>query len=161
MRFIKKDIDKRLLILVIVLLILITSLIIYYEAAFHKLSANYNKNRKIFGDLTADAIIEEFNKTSNIKENILNYKSYLEKKYNELDTLNKNLRSQAESLKAELSLIKSQMEYQKAKEAGPTEQFRLFQSKNDEISRLNGKIKELCSKLEDYNISDSNCFVTN
>ena len=160
MKFIKKDIDKRLLVLVIVLLVLLASLTIYYEAAFHKLLTRYNKNQKIFGDLTADAIIEEFNKTSSIKENILTYKSYLEKKYDELDTLNKNLKNQVESLKSELSLVKSQMDYQRAKEAGPTEQFRLFQGKNDKITKLNAKIRELCSKLGAYNISDRDCFDT-
>lgn len=157
MKFIRKDIDKRLLVLVIALIVLLVSLTAYYELTFHKFLSRYDKDQQIFGDLTADAIIEQFNKTSNIKENVLKYKSYLEKKYDELDTMNKNLKSQAESLKSELSLIKSQIEYQKAKEIGPTEQFRLFQSKNDEIAKLNARINELCAKLESYNVSDKGC----
>ena len=62
-----------------------------------------------------------------------------------------------ESLKAELTLVKSQIEYQKSKELGPTTQFTLFQSKVEEIKRLNENVNELCSKLESYNISDAHC----
>ena len=88
MKFIQKDIDKRLLVLVIVLLILLTSVIIYYEVTLRNLKNNYNKSQQIFGGLTANVINEEFNKTSSIKETVQKYKEYLEKKYDELNTLN-------------------------------------------------------------------------
>lgn len=157
MKFINKDIDKRLLVLVVTLLVLLASLTIYYELTFTELLNKYNKNQEIFGGLTADAIIEDVNKTSNLKENVLRYKAYLEKRYDDLNTLNKNLKKEIESLKEELTLVKSQIEYQKAKEIGPTEQFRLFQSKNIEVKKLKEKIKEFCKKLQAYNITESYC----
>jgi len=154
---IRKDIDKRLLLFVVMLLVLLASLTIYYEVRLASMSKRYNKDQQIFGGLTADAVIEQFNKTSNLKENVLRYKEYLEKRFDELNTLNKNLKNEVEGLKAELTLVKSQIEYRKAKELGPTEQFRLFQSRNDEITKLKEKTRELCSTLKSYNISDDNC----
>ena len=112
-------------------------------------------------DKHADAVIEEFNKTSSIKENVRKYKEYFEKKYDDLNTINQNLKVEIENLKAELMLIKSQIECQKARDLGPTENFRLFQNKNDEINKLNKKVKELCSELEAHNLSDSTCFGVN
>ena len=157
MKLIKRDIDKRLLFLVIVLLVLSTSVIIYYELTLRNLKSRYNKSQEIFGGLTADAILEEFNKTSSIKEMVEKYRENVERKYDELNTINKNLRNEIENLQAELRLVKSQIEYQKAKDISPTEQFRLYQNKNEEISKLKEKIKELCSKLQSANISDIDC----
>ena len=148
----QKDINKRLLVLVIVLLVLLASFTIYYTLSFTNLLKRYNKNQEIFGEITANAIIDQFNKTS-----VQTYKDYLERRYNDLSTLNKKLRDEIVNQKSELIHIQSQLEYQKAKEIGPTEQFRLFQSKNDEISRLNDKVKELCSELQAHNITDKNC----
>ena len=152
MKFMQKDINKRLLVLVIVLLVLLASFTIYYTLSFTNLLKRYNKNQEIFGEITANAIIDQFNKTS-----VQTYKDYLERRYNDLSTLNKKLRDEIVNQKSELIHIQSQLEYQKAKEIGPTEQFRLFQSKNDEISRLNDKVKELCSELQAHNITDKNC----
>ena len=154
---IRKDIDKRFLFLVVMLLVLLVSLTVYYEVRLAGISKRYDKSPQIFGGITADAAIEQFNKTSNLKENVLKYKEYLEKRFDELNTLNKNLKSEVESLEAELKLVKSQIEYQKAKELGPTEQFRLFQSKSDEIIKLKEKTRELCLTLKSYNLSDDNC----
>ena len=153
MKFIQKDIDKRLLFMVITLLILLTAVTIYYAFAFEKLLKRYNKNQEVFGEITANAVVEQFNKTS-----FQNYKEYLESRYDELNTLNKNLRSELVDVKYELILLKSQIEYQKAREIGPTEQFRLFQSKNDEINKLNEKVKELCSDIEYHNMTNKQCF---
>ena len=143
------------------LLILLASSTTYYEVTLRNIENRYNKHQETFGNLTADAVTEQFNKTTNLKENIVKYKEYLERRYDELNTLNKNLKNEVESLKAESAVAKSQIEYQKAQELGPTEQFKLFQNKNDEIAKLKEKIKELCSKLETYNVSDSNCFGIN
>ena len=157
MKFIQKDINKRLLVLVIVLLILLSSITIYYEAALRHVLNKYNKDHEIYGEFTANVVINEFNKTSNMKENAQKYKEYLEKRYDDLNTLNDNLRKNIEGLRAELNLVKSQIDYQKAREVGPTEQFRLFQNKNEEISKLRIIIKQLCTKLGAYNASDANC----
>ena len=153
MKFIQKDIDKRLLFMVITLLILLTAVTIYYAFAFEKLLKRYNKNQEVFGEITANAVVEQFNKTS-----FQNYKEYLESRYDELNTLNKNLRSELVDVKYELILLKSQIEYKKASDIGPTEQFRLFQSKNDEINKLNEKVKELCSDIEERNMTNKQCF---
>ena len=152
MKFMRKDINKRLLVLVIVLLVLLTSFTIYYAVAFTNLLNRFNKNQEIFGELTANAIIDQFNKTS-----VQTYKDYLERRYNDLSTVNQKLKDEVINLKSEIIVLKSQLEYQKAKDVGPTEQFRLFQSKNDEISRLNGKVKELCSELEAHNTTSKDC----
>ena len=152
MKFIQKDINKRLLIFVIVLLVLLTAFTIYYTITFTNLLNRYNKNQEIFGEITANALIDQFNKTS-----VQTYKDYLERKYDDLNTMNKNLQNEIISLKYQILILKSQVEYQKAKDAGPTEQFRLFQSKNDEIGRLNDKVKELCNELAANNISNKEC----
>ena len=148
----QKDINKRLLILVIVLLVLLTSFTIYYTVTFTSLLNRFNKNQEIFGELTANAIIDQFNKTS-----VQTYKDYLERKYNDLSTVNQKLKDEVINLNSEIVVLKSQLEYQKAKELGPTEQFRLFQIKNDEINRLNGKVKELCSEFQARNITNKDC----
>ena len=152
MKFIQKDVNKRLLVFVIVLLVLLTSFTIYYTVTFTNLLKRYNKNQEIFGELTANAIIEQFNKTS-----VQTYKDYLERKYDDLNTMNKNLQNEIINLKYQILVLKSQVEYQKAKDAGPTEQFRLFQSKNSEIGKLNDKVKELCSELAANNITGREC----
>ena len=157
MKFIQKDINKRLLVLVIVLLILLSGITIYYEVALRHVLNKYNKDHEIYGEFTANIVINEVNKTSNLKENVQKYKEYLEKKYDDLNTVNDNLRKEIGNLKSELNLVKSQIDYQKAREVGPTEQFRLFQSKNDEISKLKMTINGLCLKFAAYNVSDTNC----
>lgn len=154
---IKKDVNKRLLFFVIVLLMLLIASAIYYEVRLKILLTQYNKNQEIFGGLTANAVIEELNKTSSIKETVHKYKEYLEKRYDDLNTLNKNLKDQIEDINAELTLIKSQIEYQKAREIGPTEHFRLFQNKNEEIAKLKKKVDELCSELKEFNITKKEC----
>ena len=152
MKFIQKDVNKRLLVFVIVLLVLLTSFTIYYTVTFTNLLKRYNKNQEIFGEITANAIIEQFNKTS-----VQTYKDYLERKYDDLNTMNKNLQNEIVNLKYQILILKSQIEYQKAKDIGPSEQFRLFQSKNDEISKLTDRVKELCSELEANNITSKKC----
>lgn len=160
MGLIQKDIDKKLLVFVVVLAIILISFVVHYEFIINNLTTKYNKYERLFGGLTADVVIEEFNKTSSLKENIQKYRGYLENRYDELDTVNKNLQNQIEGLQAELRLVKSQIEYQKAKDIGPTEQFRLFQNKNEEINKLKKKIRELCEKIKSNNLSDGYCFAT-
>lgn len=157
MGHIKRDMDKSLLLSVMVLLLLLAAVTTYYEITVRKLSIKYNKNQEIFGELTANAIIEESNKTSSIKENVLKYKEHLEKRYDSLNTMNAAFQAEIDNLQAELTLIKSQIEYKKAKDIGPTENFRLFQGKNEEINKLREKVSELCSELASLNISSNGC----
>ncbi len=153
----QKDINRRLLILIIALLVLYSATTIYYETRLSKLKLGYEIEQEIFGGLSPNAVLQELNSTSDLRENVQKYKEYLEKKYNDLDTLNDNLKKEVESLQAELRLIKSQIDYQKAKEIGPTEQFRLFQSRTEEIVKLKEKIKELCKDFKAYNITNIYC----
>ncbi|MBI1935243.1 hypothetical protein HYS31_02280 [Candidatus Woesearchaeota archaeon] len=153
---IKKDVDKRLLILVIVLLVLFISSGIYFEVAYSRILGKYNSNQEIVNEITANGVLDT-NKTVNLKENILQYKEYLDARYDQLSTVNKELKEEIESLQNELKLVKSQIDYQKAKEVGPTSQFMLFQKKVEEVSQLKKAIQELCEKIKPYNISDGNC----
>jgi len=156
-KFIQKDIDRRLLFLIIIIIILFAGVTIYYEVTLNDAVSKYKKSQQAFGGLTADAVLEQLNATSQVKEGIRKYKGFLEKKYDDLDTINKNFQNQIENLKAELAIVKSQVEYQKARDMGPTEQFRLFQRKNEEIDKLKKKISELCSEFESNHISDAYC----
>ena len=157
MKFIKKDIDKRLLILVIVLLVLFAASSVYYEVTYGHILKQYKKNQLLINELTANAVIDDLNKTSSLKENIIQYKDYLDKRYDEVNTLNEKLKEEIASLRNELALVKSQIDYQKAKEVGPTSQFRLFQGKVEEINTLKQEINELCLKLKSYNITEAKC----
>lgn len=157
MKFLTKDVNKSLLVLVIFFLILFIVFTAYYENSLRGILNRYNKDQEIFGGLTANAVIEEFNKTSNLKENVQKYKEYLENRYDELSMMNENLKSENENLKAELGLIKSSIEYQKAKEIRPTQQFLLYQSKVEEIGRLKKRINELCLEFKALNVTRREC----
>lgn len=157
MRFIQKDINRGLLVFVIILLVLLTSFTIYYEVTFTKLSSKYKKYQDIFGDVTGNAVAEDSNKTFAISQNVQKYKAFLDKKYDELSNANNALKNQVESLNSELRLIKSQIEYQKAREIGPTENFRLFQAKIEENNKLRSKVEYLCSELKLLNASGKEC----
>ena len=160
-KFIQKDINRRLLILVLVLLVLYSATTIYYETRLSKIMNQYKSEQQIFGGLSPNAVLQELNNTSDLRENVQKYKEYLGKKYDDLNTVNNNLKKEIESLQAEMRLIKSQIEYQKAKDLGPTEQFRLFQSKTEEIVKLKETIKKLCSDIKSYNITDLQCTQAN
>ncbi|GEM_PF-2791315 len=157
MRFIKKDVDKRLLFLIIVLLVLFAASSVYYEVTYGHILSQYRKNQALIGELTANAVLDDLNKTTNLKENILQYKEYLDRRYDEVNTMNQKLKDEIASLQNELYLVKSQVEYQKAKEIGPASQFRLFQSKVEDVNNLKQQLKELCSKFKSLNITESRC----
>ena len=161
MKFIQRDVNKRLIFLVVLLLVLLTVSTIYYGFTLKNLLDRYNKDQEIFGKITSNTVINDLNTSSNLQKKVKVYKEYIENRYDELNTLNNNLKNEVERLKAELNLVNSQIEYQKAKEIGPTENFRLFQSKNDEINKLRGQVKGLCSQLETHNISNKDCVSMN
>ena len=156
-KHIQKDVDKRLLVLVIILLVLFTASSVYYEVTYNSILSKYNKNRQLVEEITANGVTEDLNKTSSLKENILQYKEYLDKRYDEVNTFNGKLKEELASLQGELAIIKSQEEYQKAKDLGPSSQFRLYQAKVEEANNLKKVLKELCAKLSSLNISESGC----
>ena len=152
MKFIKRDVNKGLLAFIIVLIVLLTGLTIYYTTSFTDLLNRYNKNQKVFGELSANAVADNADILS-----IQKYRESLEKRYDDLSTLNDRLKAEIIDLRSQISFLKLQAEYQKAKEMGPTEQFRLFQSKNDEINKLKEKLKNICSEFEARNMTSKEC----
>lgn len=152
---IRKDINKRLLVMIAVLLALLLFSIVFYEIRLWNIFSYYKKNFGLYGPQSS--IFERLNRTSAIKETALTDKKYLEKRYVDLLGQNEKLTEKIESLKEELTLVKSQEEYQKARDGGPVEQFRLIQEKNTEIIRLKEDIRELCLKLSSYNITEKIC----
>ena len=153
MKFIQRDVNKRLLVFIIILITLLTSITIYYTFSFNKLLAKYNKNQELFEEMTANVVVKTIPNNSLSQD----YKEYFEKKYDDLNTLNKNLIDEIINLKSQIIALKSQVEYQKAKDDGTSEQFLLFQRKNDEIKKLREEIANLCSEFEKYNITSKGC----
>ena len=157
MGLIRKDIDKTLLISVISLSIIMVSVIIFYEIRLGRAMAGYNENLKLNNWVTANAVVEELNKTLELKDTALIDKKYLEMKYSELAAQNNKLLQDIGNLKSELIIAKSTEEYQKARDGGPVVQFRIIQSKNSEISKLREELGNLCLKLKSHNLSAEEC----
>ncbi len=159
MKFIKRDVNKRLLIFIAVLIMLLAGSTIYYAVTYTNLLNRYNKNQKVFGELTANAVMDtaDIMSVQKYKENLEKRYDYLSTQNSDLSTFNTQLKAEITGLKSQLALLKSQIEYQKAKDIGPTEQFRLFQGKNDQISKLKEKIKNVCSEFEARNITSKEC----
>ena len=157
MGLIRKDIDKTLLISVISLSIIVVSVIIFYEIRLGRAMAGYNENLKLNNWVTANAVVEELNKTLELKDTALIDKKYLEMKYSELAAQNNKLLQDIGNLKSELIIAKSTEEYQKARDGGPVVQFRIIQSKNSEIGKLREELGNLCLKLKSHNLSAEEC----
>ena len=157
MKFLAKDVNKSLLVLMIFLLVLFITFTVYYEYTLRNISAGQNEHDKKFSELTAQAIFEKLNKSTRLKEIALIDKASLEEKYNDLAAQNENLKKEKITLQEEITLLKSQLEYQKVKLDGPVAQFRLIQDKNQQISQLKEKIDALCLRLKDSNSSDKDC----
>jgi hypothetical protein len=162
MKVIKRDVDKRLLAIIVALLFIFVATSVYFEANYSRIIKKYGQNQALVKELAANGVIaENSNETAALKDNILQYREYLDQRYYDLNTLNQKLLAQVNSLQDELRLIKAQVEYQKAKDIGPTAQFKLYQSKTEEISSLKETVAALCAKLKQSNISDPKCSVKN
>ena len=159
MRFIKKDINKSLLVFIVVLIVLLVGSATYYALSFSSLLSRYNKNQKAFSELTANAVLDSADILSvqKYRENLEKRYDYLSVQNSDLGTLNAKLKLEIGDLNSQIILLKSQIEYQKAKDIGPTEQFRLFQGKNEEIKDLKSKISAICSEIESKNITIKEC----
>ena len=77
--------------------------------------------------------------------------------YSELSAFNEELKNKIKALENQLVLVESLIEYQKAKDIGPTEHFRMIQSKNQQINELKDEMAAVCSKTKDYNLSLEEC----
>lgn len=157
MKFLKHDIDKRLLVLVSFFIILLIIYTVYYEVTFRNFLSKKEEYDKQSGEITAQVILKKLNQTDKLKEIALIDKALLEERYYNLLVKSENLKKEKEALQEEITILKSQLEYQKVKIDGPVAQFRLIQDKNQQLKQLNDKLEAVCSKLRDYNISAEEC----
>ena len=157
MRFLKKDINKSLLVMIIFFLVLFTGFTVYYEYALRDIINNKIVNEEKLGEITARLTSAQVNNSARIKQIALIDRIVLEQKYNELVEQNENLKRERDTLQGEINLLKSEVEYQKAKLDGPVAQFRLIQDKNEQIKNLNDKINVLCLVMKNYNITGKDC----
>jgi len=149
-----KDFEAKLLVLLIVFLVLLTSSTIYYETALRNIKSEYSVYKNEHPLITARAVAVP---NSSSEPSSLNNLQYLESGYRELHELNEKLKERVRALEDDLLTAKSKAEYQKAKDIGPTESFRLVQSKNMEIRQIKEKIQEICGILNSNNISYYEC----
>lgn len=157
MKFLKKDINTSLLVLITFFLIMFIGFTIYYESALSYVVQRKNINEEKLGEITAKMTLEQLNNSDKLKKIALLDKTLLEQKYNELVVQSENMKKEEAALQDEITLLKSQIEYQKSKVDGPTAQFRLIQEKNEQIKKLNEKISALCLVLKSYNITNGQC----
>jgi len=157
MRFLTKDVNKSLLVMLIFFLVLFISFTVYYESSYRKLLGIKNQNDKRISEITAQLIIEKLNKTDTPKELALIDKAILENKYSALLIQKENLEKEKKELKQEITLLKSRLEYEDVRSDGPVAQFRLIQSKNQQINELSEKIAVLCSKIKEYDFYYKEC----
>ena len=159
MKFLNHDINRTLLGLIIFFLIFFIISSLYYEISLKKILNNKNDVR--LNQITAQSILENLNEKLNdsdrMKKIALIDKEWLEEKYGDLRIKNEALSKEKISLKEEINLLKSQLEYQKVRLEGPSSQFMLIQGKNQQIRLLKEKIDALCLLLQSKNISTDEC----
>lgn len=162
MRFLDHDINKRLLAFIIILLILFSAVTAYYQYKIRSILNKKTQNDEKISEITAQLILEKFNKLDKSKETELESidKLILEQRYEEVTAQNEKLKKEVKELSAlkdEINVLKSQIEYHNARLEGPVAQFRLIQEKNEQISQLNEKINAICLKLKEGNIYEKEC----
>ena len=157
MKFLTKDVNKSLLVLIAFFLVLFIVFTVYYQIELRNVVIKKNEYDEKIGMVTAQLIAQKLNKSNNLKEIALMDKVVLENKYSELAAQNEELNNEKEALVHEITLLKSEIEYQKASIDGPVAQFRLIQEKNQQISQLKKKIEELCLYFRQKNVSMNEC----
>jgi len=163
LKFLKKDVNLKLIFSIIVLLLLFTGFSVYYQKNLQNIKKEYNEKKEELESITAKLVSEEAkaNEISQIKEKAQKDREYLEKGFNELKNEN-------EVLEKELSSAKSELERAKAELQDKTNKLNLLQERfnhveqslikaNGEISRLAARANELCEKLETAGGSDEGC----
>ncbi|MEK6848029.1 MAG: hypothetical protein AABX65_00160 [Nanoarchaeota archaeon] len=84
MRYIRKDINKKLLYSIIVPIIFFVFFTVYYANALNNVILESNHNRSAENNITL--ILQKLNETSRIKDTALRDKATLQKRYDELIT---------------------------------------------------------------------------
>ena len=162
MRFLNHDINKRLLVLIIVFFILFSAVTAYYQYKFTSILNKKTQNDEKISEITAQLILERYNKIDKSKETEIELvdKLILEQRYDEVKAQNEKLKKEVKdisALKDEINILKSQIEYHKARLEGPVAQFRLIQEKNEQITQLKENIDDLCSMLKQNKLSYEEC----
>ena len=157
MKFLTKDVNKSLLVMITFFLILFAAFTVYYQTQLRGVVSEKNKYDEKIGAITAQLIIQKLNKSDSLKETAMIDKIVLEDKYNELAAKNEQLQSETQSLKKEITVLDSEIEYQKVKIDGPVAQFRLIQEKNQQIKQLKEIIDGICIYLKQKNMSVNGC----
>lgn len=157
MRFLKRDVNTSLIVLIIFFLVLFIGFTIYYETTLRDILHVKSQTEEQLNQMTAELVFDKFNTSDNLKKLALMDKAVLEQKYNELEIQNKQLKDEKSDLQQEITLLNSEIEYQKVKIDGPVEQFRRIQDKNELIRQLKEKIDSICLYLKQNNISVDGC----
>lgn len=157
MKFLKKDVNTSLIVLIIFFLFLFIGFTIYYESALRDVLHVKSQSDQQLNQMTASLVLDKFNNSNNLRKLALMDKALLEQKYNNLEMQNDKLNDEKSALQREITLLNSEIEYQKVKLEGPVEQFRLIQEKNEQIRQLQEKINALCLLLNQNNASNNEC----
>ena len=157
MKFLNHDINRTLLGLIIFFLVFFIISSVYYEISLKKIINNKNNSNNKLDDITVQAILDKLNDSDRLKETALIDKALLGEKYKDLFIQSEALNKEKAQLKEEITLLKSELEYQKVKLDGPLAQFRLIQDKNQQIRQLKEKIDALCLLLKSKEISTNEC----
>lgn len=157
MNFLKKDINRRLLVLIIFFLVIFIGFTVYYEYTIRAVLKAKGTTDDLLGELGSRSIIQKLNQTDKLKEIALLDKAVLEDKYSQLTAQNENLRKENDNLQQEILLLKSEIEYNNVKLDGPVAQFRLIQDKNQQISELRKIVDSICSKLKNSSVFIKEC----
>lgn len=153
--YIKKDVNKALLLLIIVLLVLYSWSSIYYDNKLKNISAQFQLEQDELQAATGNLILEKDNETINLQESFQEDKEVLEKGYSDLNAENQDLTKNNTELKTELDSVKSELEEYKSKFSILEKRFNEIQDAsikiNEDISRLASRNRYLCSKLKAAN----------
>ncbi len=157
MNFLKKDINRRLLVLIIFFLVIFIGFTVYYEYTIKAVLKAKGTTDDLLGELGSRSILQKLNQTDKLNEIALLDKAVLEDKYAQLSIQNENLKKERDSLQQQIIVLKSEIEYNNVKIDGPVAQFRLIQDKNQQISELKKIIDSICSKLKNSSVFIKEC----
>ena len=157
MKFLKKDINSRLLVLIVFFLVIFIGFTVYYEYTIKKVLGAKSQTDDLLVGVTGNSLLQKLNQTDKLKEIALLDKAVLEDKYNQMSAQNENMKKENDNLQQQILLLKSEIEYNDVKLDGPVAQFRLIQEKNRQISELNKIINSVCSKLKNSSVFFKEC----
>ena len=159
MKFISKDVDRRLIILIILFLALFIAFTIYSHAALTSILKTKNVYDKSVAQFTAEIVLNQLNKTNKSLEVAMIDKTVLENKLNDALGENEQLQDRLREYSDQVLLLKSQLEYYNLKsQGGPSESFRAYYTKLEEVRNLKGQIKSLCNTIKSINLTAKECY---